>query len=312
MEQYNVLLGVHPAASASEIEEAYQSKRCEIAPERFTQGSEEHQRALAAMQELDRAYNEALMASFAPIRAFSDAPPKTPQPHPVSPAEEAPMDVPPEESLAFVRSSYVPPRPAAGDLKGLVEEAPISFSDAQLLNMDVGALRESASLGEEEPGVLTFGIQDPLARFYVRAYLGFAFFDLVMTLLLGAVWRGMSGRYVAFVSEAMPNLPLVQALVGNRPSLLMSIVTPFLSTLYLFFCSLPMPIVTRFFVMGQPTENGTARWMLTFASIVAAYAIYALTGFLFQLLPPAWAGSSTSLFFIAPALCLVTIRYQGF
>ncbi|MDR2523320.1 MAG: J domain-containing protein [Synergistaceae bacterium] len=310
MERYNALLGVHPAASADEIEEAYQSKRREIAPERFTQGSEEHQRALAAMQELDRAYNEALMASFAPIRAFSAAPPKTPQPHPVSPVEE--VGIPPE-SLAFVRSSYVPPpRPAARDLKGLVEEAPISFSDAQLLNMDVGALRESASLGEEEPGVLTFGIQDPLARFYVRAYLGFAFFDLVMTLLLGAVWRGMSGRYVAFVSEAMPNLSLVQALVENRPSLLMSIVTPFFSTLYLFFCSLPMPVVTRFFVMGQPTENGTARWMLTFASIMAAYAIYALTGFLFQLLPPAWAGSSASLFFVAPALCLVTIRYQGF
>ncbi|MDR2528144.1 MAG: hypothetical protein LBD04_03870 [Synergistaceae bacterium] len=328
MERYDVLLGVHPAASADEIEEAYQNRKREIAPERFTPDSEEHRRALLAMRELDRAYDEALMTTFTPIRAGLPKatqsrppasggalqPPITPASSPAA-APQPPIQPspPPYESFVSVRSSYAPPsNPAAAkELKGLVGETFVSFSDAQLLNMDIGTLRESQMTSGEGAGVLAFGIEDPLLRFYVRAYLGFAFFDLLMTLLLGVAWRGMSSRYVSFIMETMPNLPLPQALAESQPSLPIVVATPFISMLYLFFCSLPMPIATRFFIMGQPAGNEAARWLLVFISVAAAHAIYAMTGFLFRLLPPAWAGSSASLFFVAPTLCLVTVRYQG-
>ena len=59
MENCHTLLGITPAAGMEEIEEAYQRKKLEFGADPSKQ------------QELEIAYNEAVMATFAPIRAFS-------------------------------------------------------------------------------------------------------------------------------------------------------------------------------------------------------------------------------------------------
>jgi hypothetical protein len=142
----------------------------------------------------------------------------------------------------------------------------------------------------------TLGIQDKLLRYYVKAYLAFTLFDLFMRLSLGMAWVGMS---------------IPETLAAAPPSTFMSVAASFVSMFYLFCCSLPMPIVTRFFVLGQPPEKGATRWMLAALSIAAAIALYSLTGFLFRFLPAGWAGSGTNLIFVAPPLCLATLRCEG-
>ena len=112
MEECYLLLGISPAASADEIEEAYQNIKRELVSDRFERNSEERMKAFSMMQKLDKAYNEAIMAVFAPIKAFAVS-----------------------EGTTTIQSSYVIRPEVIGDL---VEEAPVSFSDEQLLNMDIG------------------------------------------------------------------------------------------------------------------------------------------------------------------------------
>ena len=80
MQEYYALLGVLPTAAADEIEEAYQNKKRELSPERFEQGSADWLRAFAAVKKLDKAYDQAIMATFAPIRAFAAPLPPLPRP----------------------------------------------------------------------------------------------------------------------------------------------------------------------------------------------------------------------------------------
>ena len=321
MQEYYALLGVLPTAAADEIEEAYQNKKRELSPERFEQGSADWLRAFAAAKELDKAYDQAIMATFAPIRAFAAPLPPLPRPEAQRPKEplRAQPPVRPEPTVqpqSAPRASYDPPQETApiqssyqpssrsssgaaltdSELRGLVEEVPVSFSDAQLLNMDIQDLRESYAPQKKESVFFTLGIEDKLLRYYVKAYLAFTLFYLLMRLSLGMAWVGMSGVLNHY------SVP---------PSMFMSVAASFVSMFYLFCCSLPMPIVTRFFILGQPPEKGAVRWMCVFLSIAAALALYSLTGFLFRFLPADWAGSGTSLVFIAPPLCLVTLRYEG-
>jgi hypothetical protein len=347
MQEYYSLLGVFPTATADEIEEAYQNKKREFAPERFEQGTAEWLRAFAALKELDKAYDQAIMATFAPIRAFADPLPPLPRPsvpqNKTKPKQAQPSvsfepEVPGHPQAQSAPSvSYEPPRKTTlqssppyqssyrplpesfsedSDFRGLVEEVPVSFSDAQLLDMDIQDLRESYAPHKEESVFFTLGIQDRLLRFYVKTYLAFVLFDLLMRVSLGTAWVAMSGalnHYSAFLMEiAPPRATLAETLATMPPTpLFMSAVASFISMFYLFCCSLPMPIVTRFFILGQPPEKGATRWMLAFLSIAVALILYSLTGFLFRFLPADWGGSGMNLIFVAPPLCLATMHYQG-
>jgi hypothetical protein len=338
MQEYYSLLGVLPTATADEIEEAYQNKKLEFSPERFEQGTADWLRAFATLKELDKAYDQAIMATFAPIRAFSaplsplprsDAPknktePRQAQP-PASfePKAQQPSSPAPHEPprTATTQSSYqssyqlLPEEPDSG-FRGLVEEVPVSFSDAQLLHMDIQDLRESYVPHKKESVFFTLGIEDRLLRFYVKTYLAFVLFDLIMRAALGMAWVGMSSvfnHYSAILKDAAPSGAVLAETLASvpPPPLFMSVLASFISMFYLFCCSLPMPIVTRFFILGQPPEKGAARWTLAFLSLIVALVLYSLTGFLFHFLPADWAGSGTSLIFIAPPLCLATMRYEG-
>jgi hypothetical protein len=380
MGKHYALLGVLPTATAEEIEKAYQTKRREYAPDRYEQGTLEWVRAFAMRKELDLAYNNAIMATFAPIQAFSGPIPKLPtpqdgvarpwltetpepqahrpQPRPtetfvqthiqpqVQPRPQ-PVQTPPQPQAQQLQSQQIQPqqmpplepslqaRPAETapsysrqtspawsssnsipELEGLVEEVPVSFSDAELLNMNVEELRNSYAPQEGEDEFFTLGIEDRLLRSYVKAYLVFALFDLFMRLSLGGAWVGAmpSFNHYSIILEPMsPQIrpSLAAAIAMSPPSTLMWILSAFTSTAYLFCCSFPMPIVTRFFILGQPPENGATHWMLAFLSIVAALGLYSLTGFLFRFFPPVLAGAGMNLAFIAPPLCVVTMRYEG-
>jgi len=86
------LLEIAPTASTEEIEEAYQRKKKE-----FTGDA-------AKQQELDSAYNDAIMATFAPIRAFaSPLPPlltrkSSPSDAQIIPVQAAPAQVAPAQA----------------------------------------------------------------------------------------------------------------------------------------------------------------------------------------------------------------------
>jgi hypothetical protein len=338
MEKYYALLGVLPTATTEEIEEAYQNKKREHATDRFEQGTLEWVRAFATLKELDTAYNNAIMATFAPIQAFSGPMPKlatpqdgmarpwlagTPQtetaqqsqqaPQPQQIQQPRPQPVEAASPAPPVRPQQVSPSFVDPELEGLVEEVPVSFSDKDLLNMDISELRQSYVLQEKEPESFTLGIQDRLLRYYVKAYLVFAFFELIMRLSLGAKWVGAlnSFNHYSIILETMENMSLVEAISESSPSVLTWIVSAFVSTAYLFCCSLPMPIVTRFFILGRPPENSAAQGTFALLSLVVALVLYLLTGFLFRFLPLSWAGCGMSLAFIAPTLCWGTMRYEG-
>jgi hypothetical protein len=330
MQEYYSLLGVPPTATADEIEEAYRNKQRELSPERFEQGTGEWLRAFATMKELDKAYDHAIAATFAPIRAFS-APQNTAEPRQQPPVRlepkiqqvesryVSPTSYEPLQEAAPIQSSYRPlsgPSLTDSALRGLVEEVPVAFSDAQLLNLNVQDLRESYAPQKKESAFFTWGIKDRLLRYYVKTYVTFMLCDLLMRASLGMAWVGMSGvfnHYSALLKEMAPSgVSLAETLAAApSPSLFMSVIASFVSVAYLFLCSLPMPIVTRFFILGQPPEKGAMRWILVFLSIAAALVLYSLTGFLFRFLPADWAGSGMSLVFVAPTLCIVTIRYEG-
>jgi hypothetical protein len=333
MEEYYALLDVLPMATAEEIEEAYRNKKHEFAPENFEQGSPEWVQSFAMQKELDKAYNEAIMATFVPIQAFSAhsasaARTTTPTggnvPQGKERSKEANVNTLPPPSfspqgMSPIRSSYVGQTgraPMSASLESLVEEVPVSFSDAQLLNMDIGELRETYMPQKTESTFFTFGIEDRLLRYYVKTYLAFTILDWIMRLSLGTVWTGgadIFNHYIRHLEAVLPEgATIADALTSTPPpSFIMVTLTSIISMAYLFFCSLPMPIVTRFLILGQPAEKGTMQWMLCFLAICAAFVLYKLTGFLFWLLPAVWAGSGVNLVFITPALCLPTLKYEG-
>ncbi|MDR1379040.1 MAG: J domain-containing protein [Synergistaceae bacterium] len=346
MEKCYTLLGVLPTATAEKIEDAYQNKKREYVIDRFEQGTLEWVRAFATLKELDTAYDNAIMATFVPIQAFSGPMPKiaTPQdgvakpwlaetPHepsqaqvnqksaeiqtPVQPAPpqvqvrlqeasllqtsvEAPSQTQPAKVAPSFPSQQIPSFFSDPELEGLVEEVPASFSDAELLNMDITQLRQSYAPQEqeEENEFFTLGIQDRLLRYYVKSYLLFAFFELIMRLSLGAKWVGAL------------DMEFMKKIVMSSPSTLTWIVSAFISTTRLFCCALPLPIVTRFFFLAQPAENNATHGMLVFLSLVAAIGLYFLTGFLFEFLPISWDGTGMNFAFIAPVLCWGTMRYE--
>jgi hypothetical protein len=221
-----------------------------------------------------------------------------------------------------VRLQQVAPSFSDPELEGLVEEVFVSVSDKDLLNMDISELRQNYVLQEKEPESFTLGIQDRLLRYYVKAYLVFAFFELIMRLSLGAKWVGAlnSFNHYSIVRSSMlreatmgVEISFMEALSSamSSTSILMWIVSAFVSTAYLFCCSLPMPIVTRFFILGRPAENSAAQGTFALLSLVVAFVLYLLTGFLFRFLPLSWDSCGMSLAFIAPALCWGTMRYEG-
>jgi hypothetical protein len=332
MEEYYALLDILPTAAVEEIEEAYRNKKHEFSPERFEQGSAEWVQSFAMQKELDKAYNEAIMATFAPIRASAHSATaraaiptggNVPQSKEANAGALPPLSFSPQETsqdMLPIRSSYAGQTGGTSKnvpLESLVEEIPVSFSDAQLLSMDIGELRGNYMPQKPESAFLTLGIEDKLLRYYVKTYLAFTLLDWIMRMSFGSLWVGGAGVFNHYISHLASSLPegaqLADALKSTPPpSFIMATLTSIISMAYLFFCSLPMPIVTRFFILGQPAEKGTMRWMLCFLAICAAFVLYKLTGFLFWLLPAAWAGSGINLVFITPALCLPTLKYEGY
>ncbi len=321
MEEYYVLLGVHPTSTAEEIEEAYLNKKRAAAPEQYKRDSLEWQNAVAMQSRLEKAYNDAIMATFAPIRAFSA--PHSTEAKTSAPAQHLPRPETARDPKPPAAQRPTPPTPRFNEtaishgevFEGLVEEVPLSLSDKELLSMDIGQLRDSLKPQKKQrASFFTFGIEDKLLRYYVITYLSFTLLDLLMRLTMGAAWVGMSGIYSHYTAVLQEGLPAGAAIPGTaaaEPSTIGAFAASVFSMLYLFFCSLIMPIVTRFFICGQPVGRAVTRWMLCVLSIFAALIVYAVTGFLFWLLPAEWAGSTTSLIFIAPSLCWVTLKYEG-
>ncbi len=296
MEDCHVLLGIQPTAGTDEIEEAYRNKMRAFDPQQFEEGSAEWKDARAMQETLKQAYDDAIMATFAPIRAFAYSPPAA-TPRPQEPA----------------RSAWTPPPRRDSNLDGLVEEVPVSFSDEDLLEMDVTQLRETyLPPRKERPWLPTLGIQDPLLRSWVWMYLSFTLLDFLMRLVIGNSWSGVNRILAQSAGVLREGLPAGTVALPPPPSALWSLTTSVASMLYLFACSLIMPVVVRFFVLGEPViDKRMMRWMLDIASVAAAWLITIPAGLIFRILPPEWAGSSLNLLFATPLLCEVTLRYQG-
>jgi hypothetical protein len=300
MEECYVVLGISPTASAEEIEKAYQEKKRCLAPDLFEHGSEEWLRASSMQKELDKAYSDAVMATFAPIKAFTVSPPP-PAPEPSGPAAPSQAEV----------------------FSDLVEEAPASFSDEQLLNMDIGQLRESA-FTQNESVLFTWGIEDRLLRRYVKTYAGFVILDLIVNFALGgyASFSITNALYMNQMNRAASALRNVDAYKGMaqqltdaaqqmkpdavQDSVLVSILKSFVTTAYHFLCSLPMPIATRFFIMGRPADTIPMRWSLYSFSVAAAVILYSLSGWLIG----SWAGSVMPLAFVCVTISATTLKYE--
>ena len=299
MENCYVLLGIASTASTEEIEEAYQRKKIEFGADALKQ------------QELDSAYNEAIMGTFAPIRAFSSPlPPLTTgkkippvqQPLPVQqtlPVQSLPVEAP----IQFnAQTTYAGPYTGASadpNVQNFVKEAPVSFSDAELMNMDVSRLRESYAPemqeDDEETGFLiSLGLENRLLRYYVKTYIAVAVFDMVMRLWLGPKWLVLTEAVNPDQMSATPAL--------------LSILFAFISIVYCFICALPGPFATRFFLLGQPPDKSAMMWSLFFLSVVSASLLRWLTG---RFLPLNITGSGVSFMFAAMALSLGTLRYSG-
>ena len=329
MENCYALLGIAPSAATDEIEEAYQRKKREFGADASKQ------------QELDRAYNDARMATFAPIHAFSPSSPlpplatgkqQSPQPQvqatPAQPEPQAPFPQPqfiqPQQEATVqaapvqaepVQYPYAPEAPqptyqstytgsyaggsVAEEIQGLVEEVPVSFSDAELMNMDVSALRESymphIQDDDEETGLLiSMGIENKLLRYYVKTYIAAVIFDMAMRLLLGTKWVMLTE---SVKPEQIPHTPVF-----------LSIMFAFVSIVYCFICVLPTPFAARFFILGQPPDKNSTMWVLFSLGIVFALLLRWLTG---RFLPINIVGSAISFTLAAMALNVGTLRYDG-
>jgi len=286
------LLGIAPTAATEEIEEAYQSKKKEFMADASKQ------------QELNSAYNEAIMATFAPIRAFAsplpplatgknsspDAPspiqtvPAPAQPQPLS-APESPMRQPPQAT----------PNRHAGESAD--EDAPMALIDSQLINMNVSEIRNHMPQMEDEnddAGSFSLGIKNKLLRYFVKTYIAVVVFDMAMRLLVGPRWLVLTEVISA---GQIPSTPM-----------LLSIVFALVSIVYCFICALPAPFAARFFLLGQPPDKSSMMWTLFFLSIVSASLLRWLTA---RFLPLNIAGSAVSFVIAAMALSLGTLRYEG-
>ena len=342
MENCYVLLGIAPTATTDEIEEAYQRKRLEFGLD------------FSRQKELDSAYNEAIMATFAPIRAFSSPlpplttgkmAPQAPQaaqpapaqaipavPQPQIPVQAAPAQAVPQEP--FLQPQFIQPQiqvqpapvqpapppyvqeasqpafqpaysgpyigaPADPALRDLVEETPVSFSDAELMNMDVSKIRgnyapDTRDDDDETGFLISLGIENRLLRYYVKIYIAVVVFDMVMRLWVGPGWLMLTE---SISSDQMPRTPA-----------LLSILFAFVSVVYCFICALPVPFATRFFVLGQPPDKNSLMWTLFFLCVMSAYLLRWLTA---RFLPLNIAGSAVSFMVTAMMLSLGTLRYGG-
>ncbi|MDR3265601.1 MAG: J domain-containing protein [Synergistaceae bacterium] len=337
MEDCHALLGIHPASGSDEIEEAYRRKKHEYAPSRFTEGSSEWKNAVAMQKKLEQAYDEAIMASFAPIRATSPPSRPAPAPSPQIPRQEAPrqealrqeipqqeipkMQVPRKPNAAPrdvstegapLRSSWTPTS-RGPELDGLVEEVPVALSDEDLLKMDISQLRETYVTPPKEPSPLfTLGIEDPLLRTIAWMFLSFTLLDFLMRVMMGGTWANMSGffRLASGMGDFMNGGAVVTGAPPPAPSVLWSLITSIVSMGYIFACSLVMPIAVRFFLLGEPMA-GRMRIFADVASIAAAAIVMLPVGLIFKILPAEWAGSDLNLFFVTPAICEAILKYGG-
>ena len=290
MEDCYILLGISPTASTEEIESAYQNKKRELAPDR--------------LKELDKAYNDAIMATFAPIKAFAVS---TPLPI-LEPSAKRPENVSGKEAEII------------GDL---VTEAPVSFSDEQLLNMDIGELRESYA-SPQRSVLFTWGIEDRLLRSYVMAYVGFVILDLFVNLALGgyasfSIPNALAARQLNRAANVLSHVGAYKDIAqelrdasqqmnpnSTPPSVLVSILRSFVITAFYFFCALPMPIITRFFIVGASVKSLAARWSLYSFSVAIAVVLFHLTGWLFG----NWSLSVVPLAFVTLVLSATTLKYE--
>ena len=329
MEECYKLLGIPPTADTEEIEKAYLDKKREFAPSRFEQNSEEWHSASSMLQELDKAYNDAIMATFAPLKSFGTS---------INNAlVHLPADKHPEDTSDE----------AVDNLDDLLEEAPVSFSDDQLLCMDAGQLRGSYDNFHEKSVLLTWGIKNDLLRRYVMTYAAFVVLGLIVTMLGGRPTHAVLGTMSAQQTElsarqADQGAELLYSIASAHahlqidpetaqqiresaqqireaaeqsreaaqqmrtsaapPSILIAILMVFVATAYYFFCALPAPLIIRFLIMGEPA-SGVAFYIV---SASTASLLFSLTSWLLGV----WAGSMSMLPFVAILLCAVTIKYE--
>lgn len=330
MEECYTLLGISPTATTEEIEAAYLDKKNELAPNRFEQNSEEWQRASSMLKELDRAYNDAIMATFSPVKAFAA---------PVhSPIEKRPENTP-GEVVVHIEN--------AEDLDDLVEEVPVSFSDEQLLCLDAEQLRESYESFQEKSVFLTWGIKNDLLRRYVMTYAAFAILGLFILMLVGrpthTVISAMSAQQANISArQAEQSAELLYSIAAAHshlqidsetaqqiresaqqirdateqtreaeqqaraaaipPSMLIAVLMVFVATGHYFFCALPVPVILRFFVMGEPVSGR----MFYVVSMFTASMLHLLTSRLLG----NWAGSALMLAFVTVLLTAITLKYE--
>ncbi|MCL2009374.1 MAG: hypothetical protein FWG71_02360 [Synergistaceae bacterium] len=286
MENCYALLEIPPTAGTEEIEEAYQRKKKEFGAD------------ASKLRELDDAYNEAIMATFMPIRAFSSPlPPLTtgkkipPVTQPL-PVQSAPIQAVP------VQAAPVQPQPQITPVQHIQAPESMSFTDNDLMNMDVSAIRESY-MGrmqdtDEEAESFTLGIENRLARYYVKTCIAVLVFDMLMRLLIGPKWLVLT----AIISPGQ---------IPSTPVLLLLILS-FVSIAYCFLCALPMPLTMRYVILGQPPDKNSVMWMQFFMCVLFAFLARRLTAYF---LPFNVTGSAISFSIAAMALSFGTLRYDG-
>jgi len=325
MENCYKLLEIAPTASTEEIEEAYQRKKKD-----FTGDA-------AKQQELDSAYNDAIMATFAPIRAFaSPLPPlitgKNSQPD----VQAAPVRVMPVQDMA-VQTTPVQPAPVHQDIP--VESAPVQAmpveSQAQIQIQPQRETPETEATSPLPPPVRP-QTQGPTASLpfsdeqimnmdvsEIKNYIpqnededaGTPFLGIedkllrhyaktyIAVVVFDMLMRFIFGpRWLVFTevvsAEYMPTTPLI-----------LLIPLAFVSIAFCFICSLPVPFAARFFIIGHPPEKNSITWSLFFISIVAALLLHWMIGYFSTLY--SITGSSASLIIVASAVSLKTLQYEG-
>jgi len=342
MEECYTLLGISPTATTEEIEKAYLDKKREFTPSRFDQNSEEWQQASSMLKELDRAYNDAIMATFAPVKAFSPASKQIS----VQTKAPAPIQAPAQTAVHSALGKFTEGSEAAEGLDDLVDEVPVSFTDEQLLRMDAEQLRGSYDHFQQESVLLTWGIKNKLSRRYVMIYAAFVVLGLFITILGGpsshavmstsqSVFSDLSATQAEHSAELLHSIASAhshlnidpasaqqiteaaeqlrgtaqqsrQAAEQTRPAapptMSVALLMVFLTTGYYFLCALPAPVIIRFFIMGEATSG---RIFYIF-SVLSASMLHFLTA---RLLGP-WAGSTLTLSFVAILLCTATITYE--
>jgi len=307
------------------MERAYLDKKREIAPDR--------------LKELDIAYNYAIMATFAPVKAFAaSAPAIVPQPQPT-----ALPDPGKRPGTAHDES--------AENLSSLVEETPVSLSDERVLLMDAGQLRRSYEPFQEQPVIYTWGIKNALLRRYVMIYAAFVVLGLIVAALGGrpthsimssmaAQQADISAQQAEHGAELLYSIATAQSHLHTGPetaqlmrdtarqvretaeqaretaqqmraeavppTMLVAILIVFVSTVYYFLCALPVPFILRFLIMGERAEGGGVYIMSMISMSTASVLRFLTSGWLGN-----WAGDMIVMAFAALLLGLITVSYEG-